>query len=329
MDNHLFSPAIVQQLPIRKDGLAAAIQASQANLQTGVIEATLPGSPSFDLLFLRGQLVNAYRRGETTERLPLDGVLTSLPEFEGEGLLRALALTPQAIRLVKILLEQIGTAQPETVKTSMLEAQITTWAASPDPGLVHVSWPGAEALALLPGGANPPRHTLFIAADQILHSAGGMMALFGWKEETCSATFYSSASNTQAWQEYLLHSSFAWTTGHLLSHFEELTGRLLLDGVVRETNFTAAARGWNINLAPGCVTDQMIFGSAPDAVGVYRQLLQLILNYMVSILGAEVLRLLMQESMMRLQPAYRRIFHENFDFFENAGFWSANIEQNA
>ncbi len=274
-------------------------------------------------------MVNAYQRAEVVERLSPDALLNFFPSFDGEGLLRGLVLTPQAIRLAKILLEQIGSSQPDFIQTSTLEAQIGIWAAYPHPGLVHICWPGAEALVLLPGDSNPSPHTLFIAADQILHSAGGMMALFGWKEETCSATLYSSTSQTQAWQEYLLHSSFAWTTGHLLSHFEELTGRLLLDGVVRETNFSAAARGWNINLAPGCVTDQMIFGSAPEAVRVYRQLMESILKYMGSILGPEVLKPLIQESIMRLQPAYRRVFQENFDFFEQVGLWPVNIGQGA
>jgi hypothetical protein len=329
MSNPLFAPAMVQQVPVLHDGLAAAIKNYQKDVQTGLIEVNLPGRPCFDLLFARGQIVNAYQRGDVTERLLPDALLTFFPHFEGEGQLRALALTPQAIRLAKILLEQMGSGQPAFLQTSALEAQIETWAAYPDPGLVHICWPGAEALALLPGGSNSPRHTLFIAADQILHSAGGMTALFGWKEETCSVTYYSSSSHTQAWQEYLLHSSFVWMTGHLLSHFEELTGRLLLDAVTRETNFTAAARGWNIDLAPGSVTDQMIFGSVQEAVQIYRQLIESILHYMGSTLGREVLKPLVQESIMRLQPAYRRAFQENFNFFEPLGLWPINIEQSA
>lgn len=328
MPSPLFAPASVQQIPVLCDGLAAAVNAYREDLQTGLVEVSIPGRPCFDLLFARGQIVNAYQREHVAERLAPDALLTFFPSFDGEALLRPLALTPQAIRLAKILLEQIGSGQPAFMQTGALEAQIETWTASPDPGLVHICWPGAEALALFPGRSNSPRHTLFIAASQILHSAGSMTALFGWKEQTCSATFYSSATHTQAWREYLLHSAFIRVMGHLLSHFEELTGRLLLDGVIRETNFTVAARGWNLHLSPGSVADQMIFDSAHEAARVYRQLLELILNYMASILGPEVLKLLMQESIMRLQPVYRRAFQESFDFFEPAGFWPANVNQN-
>jgi hypothetical protein len=329
MFNPLFAPALAQQVPVSHNGLAAAIKVYQQDLQTGLMEVSAPGRRCFDLLFVRGQIMNAYQRGDATERLVPDALLNFLPYFNGDGLLRGLALTPQAIRLAKILLEQIGSQQSCFLQTSVLEAQIEKWSACSDAGLIHVCWPGAEALALLPGGSNPPHHTLFIAANQILHSAGGMMALFGWKEEKCTAVFYSSASQTQAWHEYLLHSSFVSVTGHLLSHLKELTGRLLLDAIIRETNFTVAARGWNISLAPGSVTDQMIFGSAQEAVQVYRQLMEAILSYMGSILGPEVLKPLMQESIMRLQPAYRQTFQKSFDFFEPAGLWSVNVQQNA
>lgn len=329
MSSPLFSPAVVKQMPVSHDGLGAAIQAYKKDLQTGLVEINLPEQPALVILLAHGQAVNTYQRGEPNLRLPLEAFAGGYPEFSGTGFLRGLALTPQAVRLAKILLEQMGSIPTAEIETGALEAQFERWAAATDPGLAHVCWPGAEALALLPGGADPARNTLFIAADQILHSAGGMMALFGWKEERCNAALYSSAGQTPAWKEYLLHSSFVWMTGHLLSHFEELTGRLLHDAVIHETNFTAAARGWNISLAPKSVTDQMIFPSIDAAVKVYRELFEMILSHIESTLGAEMLKPLIQESMMRMAPAYRRVFQENFGFSEPASIWPLKVDQSA
>ena len=329
MRNPLFSPAVVKQVPFIHGGLAAAIQAYQKDLQTGVVEVNLPDQPGLDLLFAHGQVVNAYERGEKVKRVAPATLPEHFSYFSGTGTLRGLALTPQAVRLAKILLEQLGSIEPAELQTAALEGQFETWAAAVDPGLAHVCWPGAEALALLPGGANPARNTLFIAADQILHSAGGMIALFGWKEEKCTAALYSSAAQTPAWKEYLLHSSFVWMTGHLLSHFEELTGRLLHDAVIHETNFTAAARGWNISLAARSVTDQMIFGSIEDAVKVYRELFELIVSHIESTLGAEMLKPLVKESWMRMGPAYRRVFQEYLGYSEPAGILSLKVDQSA
>lgn len=327
MVSPIFTPAVVQRVSVFSDQLTTAIQSYQRDLQTGLLEVNLPGLACFDLLFVQGQIVNAYQRDETVRRLPAGTLLDSFGYFKGDGVIRALALTPQAIRLAKILLEQIGSGDPVFLQTSALEAQIEKWVASPNPGLVHICWPGAEALALLPGGGNPPRHTIFMTGDQIFHSSGGMMTLYGWKEENAIATFHSSESQTPAWQEYVLHYAFVSMITHLLSHFDEMAGRILLDAVVRETNFTAAARGWKVNIGPGNVTDQMIFSSVEEAVGVYRPLMDAILKFVESILGTDLIKPLIKESIMRLQPVYRKAFQDNFDLLEYVDVWPVGVDQ--
>ncbi|RPH60063.1 MAG: hypothetical protein EHM81_07010 [Chloroflexi bacterium] len=311
MTTPLFIPAFVEEISVEPDRVLASIQAYQKDLQTGLVEVSLPAKSYCDLLFVRGQVVNAYKRGNKTERIPPPD---HFPTPGGAATLRAISLTPQAIRLAKILLEQVGAVQPVETRTDTLESQIDKWRALPFPGLVQVRWPGAEALALLTGSGRPPRHTIFIAANQILQSPGGMMALYGWKERDCSVTYYSSESQTLAWQEYLLHYSFIWMAGHLLLRVEELTGRLLLNSVLRETNFSAAAHGLIISFAPGNVTDQTIFTSPEESAQAYKRLMEQILTHVESIIGADSLKSLVQESTMRMQPSYRRVFQENFNF---------------
>lgn len=310
----LFAPASIEGVLVPPDRVLAAILAYQKDFQTGLVEINLPSQSCLDLLFVRGQIVNVYKRAEETERIQISSLSDYFSPSDKNSTLRVLALTPQAVRLAKILLEQLGTGLPAEVQTDALESQVDKWRALPFPGLVHARWPGAEALALLPGSGRPPRHTLFIAADQILHSAGGMMAFYGWREQNCTARYYSSESRTQAWQEYLLHYSFVWMSGHLLTRFEELTGRLLLNSVLRETNFSAAAHDLNIIFAPGNVTDQTIFSSPEESVQAYRRLMEQILDHVESVIGAELLKALIQESTVRMQPAYRHVFQENFNF---------------
>jgi hypothetical protein len=312
----LFSSASIEEIPVVRDQFSAMLQTYQKDLQTGLIEVSHLGKPYFDLLFVRGQTVNIFKRNDQTERVQLPVLLEHFSAPEATASLRAISLTPQAIRLAKILLEQVDTAPAVETATHALEAKIDKWRALPFPGLVHVRWPGAEALALLTGSGRPTRHTLFIAPNQILHSAGGMTALYGWKEKDCSVIYYSSESQTQAWQEYLLHYSFVWMSGHLLSRLEELAGRLPLNSVLRETNFSATAHGLTISFVPGNVIDQSVFASTDESVQAYRRLMEQVLSHAESIVGAELLRALVQESTMRMQPAYRHVFQENFNFSE-------------
>ncbi len=310
----LFAPASIEEVLVPPEQVLAAILAYQKDFQTGLVEVNLSDQTHLDLLFARGQIVNVYKRAATTERIRTSSLPDYFPPSDKTSGLRALSLTPQAIRLAKILLEQLGSGLPVEAQTNALERQVDKWRTLPFPGLVHVRWPGAEALALLPGSGRPARQTLFIAADQILHSAGGMLAFYNWREQNCSARYYSSESQTQAWQEYLLHYSFVWMSGHLLTRLEELTGRLLLNSVLRETNFSAVAHGLNIVFAPGNVTDQAIFSSPAESVQAYRRLLEQILTHVESAIGAELLKALIQESIVRMQPAYRCAFQKNFNF---------------
>jgi hypothetical protein len=310
----LFSPASIEEVSVAPDQVQTAIMAYQKDFQTGLVEAKLPDQSWLDLLFVRGQIVNIYKRAEKTERIQVSDLLDYFHLSEEKITIRAISLSPQAIRLAKILLEQLGTGDPLDALTNEIETQVDKWRALPYPGLVHIRWPGAEALALLPGHGRPSRHTLLIAADQILHSPGGMQTFYNWREPGCIIRYYSSESQTQAWQEYLLHYSFVWMSGHLLTRFEELTGRLLLSSVLRETNFSAVAHGLNISFAPGNVTDQAIFASPEESTQAYRRLLGQIFTHVETAIGADLLKALIQESTMRMQPSYRRVFQENFNF---------------
>jgi hypothetical protein len=175
---------------------------------------------------------------------------------------------------------------------------------------VHILWPNAEALALLPGGGIYPRDTLFVAADQMLHSAGTMTAFYRWKESYKSAVLFSSEPRTIAWTEYLLHYSFTWLISHLLERFEELTDRMLLNNIIRDINFTSAAHGWGVLIHQSSITDQTIFSSPKVAAEVYSRLIEVIFGHIESVLGVDLLDLLVRETVLRLPKPCRDVLKE-------------------
>ncbi len=307
----LFSSALAEETAVQSGQLETTIRNFRQNSQTGLVELNPHKTNQYALLFARGQLVNVYACKERAERLTPETWSHLSSQLTGEFSLRSLVLTPQAIRLVKIFIEQIGTGPASPVNSQGLETLIGTWSALPESALVHIRWPSADALTLLPGSNDPPRHTLFIASDQILHSAGGMMALYGWQEKNCQVTLYSSDLRTAAWEEYFLHTGFAWVVGHILSRFEELTGRLLLNSIMRDLNFAATNHGWSISIAPSGVTDQMVFASPEAAAQVYQWLFSAILGRVEGMLGSDLLAVLVRESLMRMHGSPREIFHKH------------------
>jgi hypothetical protein len=214
------------------------------------------------------------------------------------------------VRILKIMIEQSGDQRNLVVAPALLEAQFSAWMAHPVPALAHVLWPNAEGLALFPGRGAPPRYTLFVAANQLLHSAGSVMAIYGWKEPPLSVTLLSSEPRTQAWTEYLLNHAFSRLISHLLEKFEQLTGRILLNQVIRDVNFTATAHSWNMQLKETSFIDQSILSSPESAAEMYARLLQVIFRHFEHVLSGAMLSLLINESLARLGPPYRAVIKE-------------------
>lgn len=310
MTHHLLSSASTETSVVPAGSLPVFIDSYKHEFQTGVLEVDFQNHSAYHLLFARGELVNVYRYAGALERLSPDAWLQSLDISQGKAHLRALALTPQAIRLVKILLEQNDVPFASLPAGPGLEEQFQQWQQELAPALAHLRWPNAEALALLPGGGNPPHYTLFTSENQILHSAGGMMALYGWKEPCQAARLLLSGAHTPAWDEYLLFSSFGGMAGRMLERMVELTGPAPAQNIAREINFTAAAHGWNIAFNGVNVTDQAIFSSPHEAAEVYSRLLEILFRHMESTLGENLLGVLMRESLLHLSHPYRSVLQE-------------------
>jgi hypothetical protein len=85
---------------------------------------------------------------------------------------------------------------------------------------------------------------------------------------------------------------------------------MLLNSVVREINFTATAHGWNISISNISVTDQAIFTSPHEAAEVYSRLFEIVFRHVESVVGADLLALLLRESALQLSKPCRTVLQE-------------------
>ncbi len=177
------------------------------------------------------------------------------------------------------------------------------------PALARVRWRSAGALALFPGKGAVPDYTLFITNTQVLHSAGVAAEIYKWHEKCENFSLYSSEPGSQAWEEYLLHLAFSGLVGSLLGKFEKLLGQILLNQIVRDVNFKAAANDWNVSITASSVNDQAIFSSPGQAGEVYSLLLEVILQHFESVLGSAMLEMLVREAVYRLPAPVRNVMN--------------------
>ena len=192
----LFSPDFTEQTDVLAGRLADSIQAYQHDLQTGLVFVDIPAQTGQILLFVRGQLVTVYRDDDLVERVDPATWLETLTGSNPRALMRMLALTPQDVRVFKILIEQKNDLRGVFASGPSLKKQFSEWMAHPVPALGRVRWPKAEALVLFPGQSGAPYYTLFITPTQILHSAGGVNEIHAWKEEKVSSILFSSEPRT-------------------------------------------------------------------------------------------------------------------------------------
>ena len=217
-----------------------------------------------------------------------------------------LALTPQDVRIFKILIEQKCDLRGVSKGVVNLEKQFEAWMQHPVPALAQVRWPHAQALLLFPGLGAPPFYTLFITSDQILHSAGGVSEIHGWVETIINANLFSCEPRTLAWTEYLLHYAFSSLVSSLLNKAEKLIGRIMLNQIIRDVNFKATAHDWHLTINASGVNDQIVFSSPSAAAEVYSRLLEVIFHQFESVLGNTMLEMLVREAVYRLPgPAHQ------------------------
>jgi hypothetical protein len=310
MINPLLPFDFSEQTNVLAGKLGGSIQAYQRDLQTGLVEVDIAGEAGQILLFVRGQLVTVYRGDEIVERLDPAVWLETLNGSSPGASLRMLALTPQDVRIFKILIEQKSDIRGDSIKGVSLEKQFTDWMEHPVPALAQVRWPKAQALVLFPGQGAPPDYSLFVTASQVLHSTGGVTEIYTWKESYNTLSLFSSEPRTPAWTEYLLYHAFSSLVSTLLGKFEKLIGRILLNQIIRDVNFKATAHDWNLSINASGVNDQTIFASPAAAAEVYSRLLEVIFHHFESVLGDAMLEMLAREAVYRLPTPARQVVRE-------------------
>ena len=319
MKNPIIPTAFAEQSNVPSGKLSEALLAYKLDQQTGMVELDIPGEVSQILLFARGQLVNVYSANNTSDRIDPNGWLEllngskSAAQWNNPGTLlglRMLALTPQDVRIFKILIEQKCDNRGIPKSALNLEKQVESWMEHPVPALAQVRWPRAEALLLFPGLGAPPCYSLFITGDQILHSAGGVSEIYGWVETPIELRLFSCEPLTTAWTEYLLHYAFSNLVSNLLKKFEKLIGRIMLNQIIREVNFKATAHDWNLSINVSGVNDQIVFTSPASAAEVYSRLLEVIFHQFEGVLGNTMLEMLVREATYRLPVPARQVVNE-------------------
>lgn len=279
----------------------------QSDFQTSLLEmrSLEDGRMSLLALLAGGQVVNLYRVSSGVERLVALDLSQALSG--SDVAMRLLALTPNTLRLVKILLEQPGQVTSAHVDAQDLPRVLERAGQGLHPVLAHCSWPQAHGFALLPGRGLAADLALLVAPNQVSCTEGGLAGLLQAAGPICRVQLHRSDPLTLAWQEYFLYYSFKGLMKDWFARLSAPARQPLLAEILRELNFTASANGWNIKFSLSDVSDQAVFSSPQDARYVYQRLLQILKNHASPVFGESMAKRLLHEAQKGLYRPERSV----------------------
>lgn len=274
----------------------------QSDFQTSLLEVRSleDGRTSLFAFLAGGQVINLYRVSSGVERL---AGLDFSQAFSGSAVaMRLLALTPNTLRLVKILLEQPGQVTSAHIGAEDLPRVMEKAGQGLHPVLAHCAWPQAHGFALLPGRGLAANLAFLVAPNRVFCTEGGLADLLQVEGPLCRVQLHWSVPLTLAWQEYFLYYSFKRLVKNWFAHLGLLRRQPVLAEILRELNFTASANGWSIKFSLSDVSDQAVFSSPQDARYVYQRLLQILKDQTSSVLEEDMAKKLLHDA---LQEMYR------------------------
>lgn len=305
-----YFPDFIKKHVLPASGIKGVLDIFQVDLRTGIVTLD-EETGGLVLVFVRGMLVSVYRENSKVMRIDPYSWVSSINGNMAGKPVGVFALTPQDIRIFKILIEQQKSGVEEILGGESLEQQLSSWKTSTMYGLAKVTWPNAEALVLYPGGGQAPIYSLFITSDKLQHSAGSMEKLLSWHEKDPVLHFYSSKPGSEAWSEFLLHRAFTRLLMDLMKKYEKLASREQLNQIIRDINFKATAHDWNISITAGSVNDQIILSSPEAVANVYGALLEVMLYTMKNGLGESMYNELMRELKKQMPMSLREVVNKH------------------
>jgi len=277
-------------------GLRDLLKGHQANQWTGFVEVSPSSGSQFWIILSGGTVICAYsfsmEQAEKIEPSMVDRALSRALEYE----VASVALTPSALRMVKILAEQRVPARTVQVKTGQLGPLLSQWGRQSHPSLVVCHWPTAHYLAVLPPRPGSLGEAVFLSQADPLADQDARSHALAWKDPTVDGLCYNYSNETPAWEEYNLHLAFTEILESIMERYKELTGLALLNALGRNVNRVALEHKFEIDVTLGKISDQAVFFGVSEAVLAYQTLNAIALDHIGIVLGRKLLQSTLREA---------------------------------
>jgi hypothetical protein len=302
----VFAPIYPDEIQISVSRIQILVNSYSERKRTGIIRLGYPSKKYLQLLFKRGELLNTYLVSPETSEPLLPGQWMKWAESAGDAYTKVVPLSTFGLFVSKLLITSAVGEMENFSRPAQLSEYIALLGKKAEPSLIQVDWDHAMG-GLLFSGSQSDAHSIFLSQDTIVDEDGIHKNFSLWNETHCTVATIIPDSSVDVWQEYYLRRAFSEICGLMLSRFEVMTGRALVDSLVRLVSICAARNNLDIVVLSRKAIDHEVFCSPQDAAQNYRQILNEMSSHFSAVVGSRLLSSTMQEIVTHLSEHERAV----------------------
>jgi len=294
------------EIKIPVPDIRALVAFCRERKQTGVIRLISNSGEVLYILIKNGNVINSYAISSQTQKpAPSESTWEVWVDTLPEAHAKFIPLSPQGLLVCKLLIQNTVGEGKICTQPAEISEYLETQEKAPGISLVQLEWEKSAGAVFFSNPVDPP-YSLFIAQDSLQDQLGIAPAILS-PDPQCTATTFGFDPSIDAWQEYLLRRVFADIYERTFARFQLMTGRALVDSLVRLTIAIASRRHLDISISKYKVIDAEVFSSPQAAADNYRMLLTEMLGHFSGITGSRLLSSTLRETVANLSDQERDI----------------------
>jgi len=284
--------------------IQASIEAFRLRRQTGLMRLSYSPSDNLYLFFNRGKAISSmFTASGETQSLRHDQWQDKI-QTAGDAYAKTIPLSPLGLLLTGISLQMQDAQSEEIASSGDVAAFFKSKNRLVGSSLFQFNWHSSSGLVFFPDDRESP-YSVYVSKEVVLDEIGVSRVFHDWEDTNCSASVYYPDSSVDLWQEYRLRRLFAYICKPMLDRFELLTGRALMDSLIRLMMIFASEHDLDISISSRSLVNQEVFFSSELAAHKYQLYLNEIFQHCSAVIGPRLLASVLREILSGLPEVDR------------------------
>jgi hypothetical protein len=167
-----------------------------------------------------------------------------------------------------------------------------------------LQWNSSRGCVLVSGSNLRLQRAVFLSGTQFESDDAALSSMLYWRDPTCEVKIYKHGLEDPYWSMLHLNVLFEYMAAQLLTQYGYLTGKVMVSSMVRNVIYAAAQMSCEMLNISGRLQDHTLFSTVEGASLAYKDILALMEQQMVSVLGSNFLAVAKAQALEELNPFY-------------------------